>query len=119
MNRWDSDLDAWLDRLNREHKLPTAIFACDYRMTLETLAALRRAGLSIPGDVSVVGFDDFLSAGLLTPPLTTIRQPVQVIGHRAAQRLLEGLSPPGGGPLTGTEYLETELIVRGSTRSLT
>jgi DNA-binding LacI/PurR family transcriptional regulator len=118
VNRWDGDLDAWLEGLTRKRKLPTAIFACDYRMTLETLAALRRAGLSIPQDVSVIGFDDFLSAGLLTPPLTTIRQPVQAIGQRAAQRLLEGLSNPGGSPLTGTEYMETELIIRASTRPL-
>jgi DNA-binding LacI/PurR family transcriptional regulator len=119
VNRWDSDLDAWLKGLRHKGKLPTAIFACDCRMTLETLAALRRAGLAIPQDVSVVGFDDFLSAGLLTPPLTLVRQPVQAIGRRAAQRLLESLKNPGEhSPLLGTEHLETELIVRGSTRAL-
>ena len=75
----------------RKGSLPTAIFACDYLMTLATLRVLRRHGLRVPEDISLVGFDDPLSAAHLTPPLTTVRQPVYRLGRRAAQRLLQAL----------------------------
>ncbi len=114
--RFEDQIEEWLLRVRAAGTLPTAIFACDYLMTLATLRVLRRHGLRVPEDLSLVGFDDPLSAAHLTPPLTTVRQPVYRLGRRAAQRLLQALQGPSR--LQGTEILPTELIIRDSTRPL-
>ena len=109
---FDPTLDHWLES---GVELPTAVFACDFFMTLKTLSALRRHGIEVPSGMSLVGFDDPLTAEHLTPPLTTVRQPTYAIGQRAAKRLLDALSDPlGPQPLIGCETLPTELIVRQS-----
>lgn len=116
IDEFDSILDGWLERLVKSGKLPTAIIACDFGMTLSTLGALRRRYLAVPNDISLIGFDDPLSAAHLSPPLTTVRQPVYAIGLHAANRLLEALQHPDGArPVTGPEFLDTEVIVRKST----
>lgn len=104
----------WATRLRRENNLPTALIVCNYEMTLATLAALRETGVCVPRDVSVVGFDDTFSAAHLSPPLTTIRQPLTQIGRRAVARLLDALTAGVALP-DGMEYLPVELIVRSST----
>lgn len=114
--RFEDQIEDWLLRTRAAGPLPTAIFACDYFMALATLRVLRRHGLCVPGDVSLVAFDDPLSAAHLTPPLTTVRQPVYRLGRRAAQRLLQTLQ--GETRPQGMEILPTELIVRESTRRL-
>jgi len=74
---------------------------------------VRRAGLSVPNDVSVVGYDDSAFMSTTEPPLTTVRQPIESMG-RAAIELLAGLI--GGATLSSDEMLfEPELVVRGST----
>ena len=90
---------------------PTAIFALNDRMAL---GAMRAASpeLSIPNDLSIVGFDDVVLATLATPQLTTVRQPGFALGVAAAQAvfsLLEGIDPDT------TSVIPTELIIRGST----
>lgn len=75
--------------------------------------ALLEAGLSIPEDVAVAGFDDLDFASELDPPLTTVRQGVGDIGHEAARTLLSLLDNPDSGPRR--VLLPTELVVRGST----
>lgn len=75
--------------------------------------ALAEAGRVIPDDVAVVGFDDLDFASRLHPPLTTIRQGVDDIGHEAARTLLSLLENPDDGPRR--VLLPTELVVRGST----
>jgi LacI family transcriptional regulator len=75
--------------------------------------ALAEAGLSIPDDVAVCGFDDLDFASELEPPLTTVRQGVGEIGHEAARTLLSLLENPDSGPRR--VLLPTELVVRGST----
>jgi len=107
-------IDQWVGKLVRSNRLPTAIFACDFNMTLKTVAALQRLGVRVPDDVSVAGFDDAPVAEHLWPPLTMVRQPVYQMGRRAATRLLEHLKTSRG-HLHGTERLPTQLIVRGST----
>jgi len=110
--KFDGVLDDWLNRSGRR---PTAVFACDFLMTLKTLSALRRHGIDVPSGMSLVGFDDPSMAEHLTPPLTTVRQPTYSIGHRAATRLLDALiAPSGPQALSGCESLPTELIVRKS-----
>ena len=72
---------------------PTAIFASNDEMAAGVLQAARRAGLDVPGDVSVVGFDDFQIASRLWPPLTSVRTPTREIGRLAAEQLI-GLETP-------------------------
>ena len=114
--QFEDQIEDWLLRTRAAGPLPTAIFACDYLMALATLRVLRRHGLCVPEDVSLVAFDDPLSAAHLTPPLTTIRQPAYRLGRRAALRLLQSL--PGETRPQGMEILPVELIVRESTRRL-
>src|SRR5690606_38164103 len=63
----------------------TAIFAVVDDMAAGVLLALRDCGLDVPGDVSVVGFDDAFHAKHLWPPLTTVRQPIDTLGETAAR----------------------------------
>lgn len=114
--RHDERIQAWLSQFLASGSLPTAIFACDYLMALSTVRVLRRNGLRVPDDVSVVGFDDPFSAEHLTPALTTVRQPVYQVGRLSAQRLLDTLR--AGKLPHGAEILPTQLIVRDSTCSL-
>jgi len=74
---------------------PTAIFASNDEMAAGVLQAARRAGLEIPRDLSVVGFDDFQIASRLWPPLTSIRTPTRHIGKLAALQLMGQLSDDG------------------------
>ena len=67
----------------------TAVFCFNDIAAIGAVRALKDAGLSVPGDVSVVGFDDILSAAYGTPSLTTVRQPLLEMGKRGAQVLLE------------------------------
>jgi LacI family transcriptional regulator len=90
----------------------TAIFAGDDDIAAGVYQALRELGLSIPGDVSVMGFDDAFYAKHLTPPLTTVRQEVDALGQSAAQMLLRLLEDPLAGPLHSVH--ETSLAVRAS-----
>jgi LacI family transcriptional regulator len=93
---------------------PTAIFAGNDLMAFGALNALAEAGLSVPGDVSVVGFDDIQLASFFNPPLTTVAQPRQEMGRRAVEILLERMrdrSLPHRRPV----LMETTLRVRRST----
>lgn len=90
----------------------TAIFAGDDDMAAGVLLALRDCGLDVPGDVSVVGFDDAFHAKHLWPPLTTVRQPIDTLGETAARLLLQLMAEPGSGPLEAV--VDTELLVRRS-----
>ncbi len=112
-DRIEARVQAWLSQIQAAGSLPTAIFACDYAMAVSTVRVLRRHGLRVPEDVSVVGFDDPYSAEHLTPALTTVRQPVYQVGRRSAQRLLDSLR--AGEMPHGAEILPTQLIVREST----
>jgi LacI family transcriptional regulator len=67
----------------------TAVFCFNDIAAIGAIRALKNAGLSVPGDVSVVGFDDILSAEYATPSLTTVRQPLLDMGKRGAQVLLD------------------------------
>jgi LacI family transcriptional regulator len=67
---------------------PTAVFAANDAMAIGCLAGLRAAGLDVPADISLVGFDDVPIARYLTPALTTVRVPIAEIGVRAMERML-------------------------------
>ena len=92
---------------------PTALFATNNLMTIGAMQAIRESGLKCPGDISLVGFDDFEWAEAFDPPLTTVAQRPYKIGWRAAQLLLAMIK---GQPEAKTcvVRLEVELKVRGS-----
>ncbi len=92
---------------------PTAIFASSDAAAIGVLRAARELGRSVPGDLSLVGFDDIPEASYLTPSLTTVRQPLSEMGRIAVRQLMGMLDDPGQPPTR--LVLETELIVREST----
>jgi DNA-binding LacI/PurR family transcriptional regulator len=92
---------------------PTAVFVCSDRMARGVYEALAERGLSIPDDMSVVGFDDLPEARWASPALTTVRQPLSEMAATATRllvRMMEGKRPEG----TRTE-LSTRLVERAST----
>jgi LacI family transcriptional regulator len=91
---------------------PTAIFAGNDMQAVGAMNAVRRQGLSVPADVSIVGFDDLEIAALINPSLTTVRQPLAQMAAFAATMLLQLIA---GEPLGSNRVeLATELIVRES-----
>lgn len=112
--RQASGHSAMAELLREVGKRVDAVFVAGDLMTLGALAAINEAGLHVPRDVSVVGFDDMPWASALNPPLTTIAQPVTAMGQTAARLLLERID--------GNEeaeprniLLQPKLIVRAST----
>lgn len=94
-------------------QLPSAVFAENDVMALGALMAIKDAGLSIPADIALIGFDDIPGARLVTPALTTVTQFQSNLGRRAAEMLFErinGLAPAGG---RSTE-MPFDIVVRES-----
>jgi LacI family transcriptional regulator len=91
---------------------PTAIFAADDDMAVGAIWAAAEAGVSIPRDISVCGFDDTTIATQVWPPLTTIHQPVREMGRRATQELLLRVLNRGEPRMVEVDY---EMRIRAST----
>jgi len=102
--------EALLARPRRE--LPDAVVSANDQMAIGVVKALSRAGVRVPEDVAVVGFDDIFPGSLCDPPLTTVHQPMRMLGERSCARLLERIANPGLRP--ATELLSTELVLRSS-----
>jgi DNA-binding LacI/PurR family transcriptional regulator len=93
---------------------PTAVFARNDFTALGAMSAARDGGVSIPGDVAIVGFDNVPQSAFTTPPLTTVAQPTAEQGREAAVMLLDRIE--GRAEREQREVcLECQLIVRGST----
>jgi DNA-binding LacI/PurR family transcriptional regulator len=90
---------------------PTAIIALSDELAIGVLEAARDAGVDVPGQLSVVGFDDSPAASLVTPALTTVHQPLRRKGQLAGERLLDLRA----GRHPRTRRLPTDLVVRNST----
>ena len=112
--------DGWSDGVDQALALlaepdpPSAIVSASSMLNLQVLAAVKRRGLRVPDDVSVVGYDDSPWDPLLDPPLTTVATPAKGLGWAAAERLIcaiEGDEPDGAGEVR----LVPELVVRHST----
>ena len=101
-------------RLLTSRKSFTALFAFNDISAMGAIRALRQAGLRVPQDVSVVGFDDIESAAYQNPALTTVRQPLRKMGRIAAETLLRRInrSRPDS---TGETMVEPELVIRDTT----
>jgi DNA-binding LacI/PurR family transcriptional regulator len=95
-----------------EHQVTGIICASDV-LALGTIRAVRRLGLSVPADVSVIGFDDSAFMTCTDPPLTTVRQPIETMGQAAVDLLVTQID--GAGVTTDELLFEPELVVRDST----
>ena len=95
-----------------ERTTPTAIFAANDSMAIGALCALRDAGVDVPGDVAVAGFDDIPIARYTSPPLTSVHVPITQLGERATERLVSAMC--GNGVAGAIETLPTTLVIRRS-----
>ncbi|MFK7958763.1 MAG: LacI family DNA-binding transcriptional regulator [Lysobacterales bacterium] len=94
---------------------PSAIFCATDEMAMGCMHAVRGAGLKIPQDISLMGFDDNRYAAMLNPPLTTIKQPAFEIGERVMYRLHQEIERDGDQePESAPELLRHELVIRES-----
>jgi DNA-binding LacI/PurR family transcriptional regulator len=91
----------------------TAVFVGNDQMALGLLRALDERGLSVPGDVSIVGFDDIPESGYFRPPLTTVHQDFQEVGRQSLEMLLAQIAT--GARNTERRVIGSELIIRSST----
>ena len=109
----EADALAVIDALLAEDDPPTAIFAFNDLLAAGALNRLDDAGMAVPGDVSLVGFDNTFISALRHLSLTTVNQPTLAMGRLAVGTLLQRLSDGSGEPIRHT--LQPELIVRGTT----
>ncbi len=101
-----------MEKLLCGKKKPTAVFAGNDEMAMGAYLAVRRAGLNIPQDISIVGYDDTPISSRIWPPMTTVRHPIRKMGEAAARLLLRTV---GGGKTPDVETFTPEIVVREST----
>jgi len=111
---WSSESGYRLGRSLLDQRTLEAVFVGNDQMTLGFLHALHDAGLRVPEDVSVVGFDDIPDAAHFSPPLTTVRQDFTALGRDAVTAVLAQLKDDDT-PVQGTAQIP-ELVIRASTR---
>lgn len=104
--------------LEGKPELPTAFFADNDVIAVGAMRAMSDAGIDVPGDVSVVGFDDVILADAANPPLTTVRTPRHEMGATAVRLLLEKLDRAPGDATTMRYQLSTSLVERLSVRAI-
>ncbi len=92
--------------------LPEAVVCANDQMAIGVLRTFAAAGVRVPEEVAVVGFDDIYPSSLFDPPLTTVHQPMRLLGERACARVLDRIADPGLTPTV--ELLPTELVLRSS-----
>lgn len=93
---------------------PTALFCCNDSIAQGAYMAFRELGVRVPGDVSVIGFDDVVFAEHMDPPLTTVRQPLQQIGERATDILIDQIRQDSNSRIVQKEVLPVEIVERCS-----
>lgn len=106
-----------LDKVLRNGSSPRAIFTLKNSTTIDVFEILQRRGVSIPHTVALLGYDDFQLADTVRPPITVIQQPIEQIGHVAAELLFKRLlgtasSRPSRSTITHREPLTTKLVRR-------
>ena len=92
--------------------LPEAVVCANDQMAIGVMRAFAAAGVRVPDEVAVVGFDDIYPSSLLDPPLTTVYQPMRKLGERACARVLDRIADSSLSP--SVELLPTELVLRQS-----
>lgn len=101
-----------VERLFLRDAVPTAFFCANDEMAIGVLLALSQRGYKVPGDFSIIGFDDIQFSSCTMPPLTTIRQPRRLIGERAMETMLDMVE--GRAPQAERSVLPIELVIRSS-----
>jgi LacI family transcriptional regulator, galactose operon repressor len=101
-----------LDHARLDGGLPDAVVCSNDQMAIGVLRALIAAGVRVPQDIAMVGFDDIFPASLCDPPLTTVHQPIRLLGERACERLIGRIANPS--LRRKVELLPTELVIRSS-----
>jgi DNA-binding LacI/PurR family transcriptional regulator len=109
---WSPDSGYDLGRQMIKGGAPHAVFAANDQMALGLMQALGEAGLSVPQDVSIVGFDDIEGSAFFRPPLTTVRQDFNALGQMCMTTLMDAL---GGRKAGRVAPIVPQLIVRDST----
>lgn len=99
-------------------KRPTAVFACNDLMALGAMRALREAGLAIPQDMSLIGFDDIALTSVVSPSLTTIAQPIQEIARLSLQLLIDRIHEKMTVNSPKKIVLPTTLVIRESCKQI-
>ena len=94
----------------------TAVLAYNDLMAIGLMRAAQESGLDVPGELSIIGFDDIFGSDFTSPQLTTVRTPLGAIGDRAVRLIMQLIDEDAGGPaaLDSDQPLVTELVVRGS-----
>lgn len=108
----ESGIEATRQLLDMKNR-PTAVFAANDLMAIGALKVIKEAGLRVPEDISVVGYDDLILAEISVPPLTSIHQPIFDVGREAVRLLIAQMEQ--GQKAINKIVLETELVVREST----
>jgi len=106
-----------MDKILLGKNLPDAVFCVCDAVAFGAIKKIREKGLRIPEDISVMGFTDEPVASLVSPPLTTVSQPIKEIGHQATQLLLEYIHDIKSPHNRRKELLGTRIVARGSTRT--
>jgi LacI family transcriptional regulator, galactose operon repressor len=106
---------AAMEKLLALDEPPTAVFTASDMMAMGAMRAVQAAGLSVPDDVAVVGFDDIAIAAMATPSLTTVRQEKARLGELAANTLLRQMEEGANGSIDTNITLPVTLVVREST----
>jgi DNA-binding LacI/PurR family transcriptional regulator len=96
---------------------PTAVFAHNDVLAMGAMSAIYQAGLTVPQDLSIIGYDDIIHSAYLNPPLTTVKLPIAEMGRVAGKKVLD-LIQSGNSLSPTTTTLPVELIVRASTAPL-
>jgi DNA-binding LacI/PurR family transcriptional regulator len=112
---WSAGSGYEIGRQLAAERSATAIFVGNDQMALGLLRAFSEAGISVPGDISVVGFDDTPEAAYFVPPLTTIRQDFEELGRRCVDAMVGEIEQ--GAPVSGI-VVTPELVIRGSTAAI-
>jgi len=112
----DSVVKATEELLSMDNR-PTAIFATSQVVSLEVLKGVQKSGLTVPRDVSIIGYDDFPWIPLLNPPLSTVAQPAYEMGVKSASLLINRLKKKRKAPPQKIQ-LQPQLIIRESCRSI-
>ena len=113
------DLDsgyAAMEQLLANEEYPTAVFCSNDDMAVGAMKAIREKNLSVPQDISVIGFDDNIFSNFLTPALTTVRRPIGKIGEAGAKALIKFINKKK--VEKDAIYINTELIQRDSVKEI-
>src|SRR5579875_129068 len=94
------------------HERPTAVFCTNDVLAIGAMKPFMEHGVRVPEDISLIGFDDIITASTIQPPLTTVRQPLAQIGARATELLLEQIEQKRAPGIK--ELLPTELVIRAT-----